>query len=177
MKNKKLFINNNLNRGKHMDSKAFFREIMFSRRGFLGYLGMATIGLLAGCGTPPTKYFFNPYVGKGIQPPEILHCFDTIGHKRGTYPFVLGGTCCCTPTPSLLEIYHEDGFLIEYTSVEELEKVYADKEIVLRHPEGWNCNNLCDQGPHVVFGGKCMVSPVVGTQNYENVVTGKKPTS
>lgn len=164
-------------KGDFMRTNASSGKTSFSRRRFLGYLGLTTIGMLAGCSTPPTQYFFSPYVGKNSQPPEVKYCFDTIGHKRGTYPFILGGTCCCTPTPQLLEIYHEDGFLLEYTSVEELEKLYADQGIVFRHEHGWACNNLCDQGPHVVFGGKCMVPPVVGTQNYENVAAGKKPVS
>ena len=144
-----------------------------SRRKFLTGIGLSVFGVVAGCSTPPTQYYFNPYLGKGGQPPEIKHCFDTIGHKRGTYPYILGGTCCCLPTEELLEQYHEDGFLLEYTSVAELEAVYAEKEILLSHAHGWACNNTCDDGPHVVFGGKCMVPPVVGTQNYENVAAGK----
>jgi hypothetical protein len=164
-------------KGHHMHRKSSSRKALVSRRGFLGCLGITTLGLLTGCsGTPYTKYYFNPYVAKDFHPPEVKYCFDTVGHKRGTYPFVLGGTCCCTPTAQLLETYHEDGFLLEYSSVEELEKVYADKGIVLRHENGWACNNMCDHGPHVVFGGHCMVAPVVGTQNYENVATGKQAT-
>lgn len=130
---------------------------------------------ITGCGgKKPTRHYFNPYVAKDIKGPEVLHCFDTVGHKRGTFPFILGGTCCCRPTRELLEMYQEDGFLQDYDLAGLLEE-YEKKGIVLEHDNGWPCNNQCKDGPHLIFGGKCMVPPTIGTQNYENVITGKKP--
>ena len=149
------------------------------RRQFLytatGFLTSTLYSLLTGCcGTTPTKYYFNPYVAKNIHPPEVVHCFSSIGHKRGTSPFILGGTCCCTPSRRLLRMYHEDGFLLDY-DLPNLIAEYEKRSIVLAHENGWQCNNQCESGPHVVFGGKCMVPPTIGTHNFENVITGKIP--
>ena len=137
------------------------------------YIALAVfISLAAGCGKP-TKFYFNPYVGKSANSPEVVHCFDTIGHKKGSFPLIFGGTCCCTPTDELMEQYHRDGYLLDYDT-EKLLKKYEARGIILKHENGWPCNNICKKGPHVVFGGKCMVPPTVGTQNFENVITGKR---
>jgi hypothetical protein len=132
-----------------------------------GALTSALFGFLSGC-AKPTQYYFNPYVAKNIAAPEIVHCFTTIGHKRGTFPFILGGTCVCTPTQELMEAYHSDGFVVDY-DLHRLIQEYERRDIVLEHENGWQCNNQCK------FGGKCMVSPTVATQNFENVATGKVP--
>ena len=148
-----------------------------NRRHFLKIITgtlVAGTSVIAGCSHKPTKYFVNPYVAKSLNPPEIKHCFTTIGHKPGTKPFIHGGTCCCTPTPELMEQYHADGFLLDM-DVDDLIAEYEQRGIILEHDDGWQCNNMCDSGPHLVFGGKCMVPPTIGTQNYENVIVGKKP--
>jgi hypothetical protein len=148
------------------------------RRQFLsvaaGSLISIIIGVTIGCAPKPTRFYFNPYVAKNTDAPEIVHCFTTIGHKRGTKPFIFGGTCVCTPTNELMEQYHEDGFLLDY-DLNKLIDEYKRRGIVLSHEHGWQCNNQCKKGPHLVFGGKCMVPPVLGTHNFENVITGTKP--
>jgi hypothetical protein len=139
-----------------------------------GALTSTLFAFLTGCAKKPTQYYLNPYVAKNIAAPEIVHCFTTIGHKKGTFPFILGGTCVCTPTQELVEVYHADGFLADY-DLRRLIAEYERRDIVLEHENGWQCNNQCKQGPHIVFGGKCMVSPTIATQNFENVATGKVP--
>ena len=61
--------------------------------------------LLSGCTTPEVKYVADS------APYTPLYCFDTVGHTPGAKPFILGGTCCCTPTKELMEKYHADGLL------------------------------------------------------------------
>ena len=73
-----------------------------------------------------------------------------------------------------MEAYHSDGFVADY-DLHRLIQEYEGRDIVLEHQNGWRCNNQCKQGPHIVFGGRCMVSPTVATQNFENVATGKMP--
>jgi hypothetical protein len=106
-----------------------------------GALTSALFGFLSGC-AKPTQYYFNPYVAKNIAAPEIVHCFTTIGHKRGTFPFILGGTCVCTPTQELMEAYHSDGFVVDY-DLHRLIQEYERRDIVLEHENGWQCNNQC----------------------------------
>ena len=128
-------------------------------------------GLLMGCAPKPTAFVFTPYSAKSLHPPEVKYCFDTIGHERGTYPFILGGTCCCTPSRELMDVYHDDGFLLEH-DLERLLAEYDKRGIVIEHENGRMCNNCCEKGPHVVFGGHCMVPPTPGTSNFERVAYG-----
>jgi len=37
-----------------------------------------------------------------------------------------------------------------------------------------DCNNLCEWGPHIVKGGKCMAPPTPGTNNFEEIRFGMK---
>jgi hypothetical protein len=50
---------------------------------------------------------------------------------------------------------------------------FADRGIKTG-PEHAGCNNRCESGPHVVFGGKCMAAPTPGTENYEQVSLGRR---
>ncbi|MDI6788898.1 MAG: hypothetical protein QME51_11050, partial [Planctomycetota bacterium] len=99
------------------------------------------------------------------------YCFDTIGHRAGTYPYILGGTCCCTPTSALLKQYQKDGFLINYT-FDSLIDEYKKLGIAYQSDKHRNCNNYCVDGPHIVNGGKCMVPPTPLTRNFIEVLTG-----
>lgn len=123
-----------------------------------------TLLILAGCAS------VGPYVAKKETPPPIKYCNDYTGHTKGSKPFILGGTCCCTPTQKLINAYHADRVCLDL-DLDGLIALYKEKGIktALDHQ---GCNNLCQWGPHVVKGGKCMVTPTPGTKNYEEVVTG-----
>jgi len=138
----------------------------------LAAVGLAAVTLAAttGCETPPA-----PYVPKPLRAPEVLYCNDTTGHKPGTKPWVMGGKCCCTPSEALMALLHRDGFCQGMTA-DQLRNLYESKGVALRGPGHESCNGLCKQGPHVVLGGKCMCPPVPGTDYYERVVTGRRPT-
>lgn len=127
----------------------------------------------------PSVYLIRPFaqtISGATEKKEdtsyvFKYCFDTIGHKQGTFPFILGGTCCCTPTEELLKQYQKDGFLANYT-LDQLIEEYHNRGIVLESDEHKNCNNDCIDGPHVVKGGKCMIPPTPFTQNFIEVATG-----
>ncbi len=105
-------------------------------------------------------------------PPPVVYCFDTVSHKPGAKPWILGGTCCRTPSGEVLADYKEHGHVAKDMTLEELTILYKEKGIktALDHR---GCNNMCEWGPHVVKGGKCMVPPTPMTQNYEEVFSGK----
>jgi len=124
------------------------------------------LGLLCGCATPPPAYV--PVRRDNIR---IVHCFDSVGHQPGSKPWIMGGTCCCTPTPELMQAYQRDGFCAGMTA-EELIEMYHTRDIVLAIDHMW-CNNLCQEGPHVTQGGRCMVPPTPGTRQFEGIVTGQ----
>jgi hypothetical protein len=138
-----------------------------SRRHLLKTLAAA--GLVGGCGPQ-----LGPYQAKAIAPPPIKNCFDTIGHQ-GFKPHVLGGTCYCNPLPAQIAIWQKDGHF-QGKSGDEIVQVYqaAGFKTLLDHQD---CNNLCEWGPHVVKGGKCMVPPTPLTDNYEEVAVGKWKTA
>jgi len=121
--------------------------------------------LLQGCIKPPP-----PYVPAYSQTLRQVHCFDGVPHQKGSKPWVLGGACCCTPTDTLMAEYHGDGICIG-SNTEDLIALYHEKGITLATAHD-GCNNLCEHGPHVVKGGKCMVPPRPGTRNYQEVITG-----
>lgn len=121
---------------------------------------------LCGCEAPP-----GPFVPKAAVAPEVVYCNDHTGHKAGSKPFVMGGCCCCTPTPELMPKLQADGFCAGMTA-EDLREEYAKVGIVLAGAGHERCNGLCEAGPHVVLGGKCMCPPTPGTEYAEQVVRG-----
>ena len=124
--------------------------------------------LLAGCVTAPKE---NPFVAD-TTPWAPVYCFDSVGHTPGAKPFILGGTCCCTPTKELMDLYHADGLLKEM-ELKDLILLYEEKNIKTARDHN-HCNNLCQWGPHLVKGGKCMVPPTPGSNNFEEVRRGIK---
>ena len=134
-----------------------FRQILF----------LPLLAGLAGCAAKE-----RPFEPKSAARPAPVYCFDAVGHTPGTKPFILGGTCCCTPTQALLDRYHADGLLLDMT-LEDLRHAYEERGIktALDHTA---CNNLCTWGPHVVKGGQCLVPPTPGTANFEEVRFGLK---
>lgn len=144
---------------------------MFSRRLSKGkpihvaFMALAVYAIGIGCAAPPP-----PYVPAYQAAVTQAHCFDGVPHQQGSRPWVLGGTCCCTPTDELMAAYHRDGFCTDLDT-EALIALYHERGVQLG-TDHHGCNNQCSQGPHVAKGGKCMVPPRPGTRNYQEVVTG-----
>ena len=103
----------------------------------------------------------------------LVHCHDGTGHIAGSVPWILGGTCCCTPTREMFEVHRAEKTVPEDMTYEAYMALYAGKGIQVG-PAHSGCNNRCEFGPHVVFGGKCMAAPTPGTANYEEVSIGHR---
>ncbi len=131
----------------------------------------AAAGLILVAGACAKKPRYILQVPSDIAP-EVVHCFDTVGHKPGAKPWILGGTCCCTPSEEVLADYKAHGHVAEDMTMEDLIALYEEKGIktALDHR---GCNNMCEWGPHVVKGGSCMVPPTPMTQNYQDVFSGQ----
>ena len=142
-----------------------FQQLKFSII-YRSALILILMAFVAGCG--PTEPSFE---AKSLDKPVPVHCFDAVGHTKGTYPYIFDGTCCCTPTPELMEQYHRDGFLLDM-EYEDLVRAYSDRGIQLKSESHHGCNNLCEHGPHITKGGKCMASPTPGTENFEEIRFG-----
>ncbi len=112
----------------------------------------------------------RPHVPKPGVAPKIKHCFDTVGHIPGAKPWLLGGDCCCTPSEQVVSDWQKNGYFVG-KSVSEIIDQYKAAGICLA-TDHVDCNNACEHGPHVVKGGKCMVPPTPGTENYEEVLYG-----
>ncbi len=130
--------------------------------------GCAAIMAATGC---EPKYRPLPYVSKAAMPQKPLVCHDAIGHIQGNKPWILGGNCCCTPTRENYELHVKQGTIDRSMSYEQYLARYKQRDIVtdLDHK---GCGNLCDHGPHVVLGGRCMATPTPGTAIYEQVTYG-----
>jgi len=129
------------------------------------------IAILVGC----TTTGINVMSKRSLEAPAIEYCHDGVGHKKGNAPWILGGKCCCTPTEERFRSYQEEGTVPEETTYDEFLQLFADKGILTDlNAEYRGCNCKADLGPHVVFGGKCMVTPTPGTLTFEEVTTGRK---
>ncbi|HUS45770.1 MAG TPA: hypothetical protein VM219_07035 [Phycisphaerae bacterium] len=128
----------------------------------------AAMAALAGCGP---AYKPLPYVPKPATAPEILCCHDGVGHVKGNEPWILGGTCCCTPTRENYNLHISQGTIPRSMSYEEYLALYKKRGIVtdLDHK---GCGNLCSHGLHVILGGKCMATPTPSAWMYECVTYG-----
>ena len=135
------------------------------------FVGLILSGLSIGCEAPPP-----PYVPKALHAPPVIHCNDYTGHKAGTRPWIMGGTCTCTPTQELMEQLNRDGFCTDMTA-DSLRARYVKAGIKLRGPGHMRCNGICQAGPHVILGGKCMCPPTPGTAYYERIIIGTGTTA
>ncbi len=112
---------------------------------------------------------------RDVTPPPVQYCHDGIGHIPGYKPWILGGRCCCTPTEEMFAVYMDEGTVPDTMTYGEFLSLFSDRGIITDLDvefRGSNCR--CEQGPHVVFGGNCMVTPTPGTLVYEEVTAGKR---
>jgi hypothetical protein len=132
-------------------------------------VALAACAVLAiGCGP---SYKPVPYIPKAALAPKPLACHDAVGHVQGNKPWILGGTCCCTPTPANYDLHASQGTIDKGMAYDAYLALYKQKGVVtdLDHR---TCGNVCRQGPHVLLGGKCMATPTPGTPMYERVTFG-----
>ena len=147
-----------------LDDKKEF-AVNFNKKVIYSSLIVAGLMIMSGCAVK--------YVPKPDTPPKFTYCFASVGHVKGAKPFIQGGTCCCTPTEGILADYKEHGFYPDDFTLDDLITTYKGLGIVT-DLDAKNTNNLDINGPHVVFGGKSMITPTPGTQNYEDVLFGKR---
>ncbi|MBM4017160.1 MAG: hypothetical protein FJ288_02350 [Planctomycetes bacterium] len=136
----------------------------------LAALAAAAAGALAAAGCQPA-YRPMPYMPKPLTAPQPLACHDAIGHITSNKPWVLGGTCCCTPTAANFAIHRNNGTVDKSMTYEAYLALFKEKGVVtdLDHK---GCGNVCTSGPHVLLGGKCMATPAPGTWMYERITYG-----
>lgn len=133
---------------------------------------LIAILVISSCAAPP-KFKMKPSI-----PPNVKYGIDPIGHIPGTSPWILGGTCCCTPTEKMFNIYKKEGTVATNMTYQQFLNLFKEKGIVTDLDLGYKgSNNRDDHGPHVVFGGKSMVTPTPGSDNYEEVISGKRKPS
>jgi len=132
---------------------------------------LVLIVVIWGCAAPPILDLKSNFA------PPVKYCIDPIGHINGAKPWILGGTCCCTPTVSMYEIYKKEGTVKADVSYGDFLNLFKKRGIVTDLDPGYKgSNNRDDHGPHVVFGGRSMVTPTPATDNYEEVISGIKRT-
>lgn len=102
-----------------------------------------------------------------VRKADGIICTDATGHHRSARPVLLGGTCACTPCVSVLSDYQSQG-LFAGLDVDGLIRWYREQG-VKTDLEHRGCNNLCEEGPHVAFGGRCQATPTPATVNFEQV--------
>ena len=125
-------------------------------------IGTASLMVSGGCAIEV------PYAPRPDAKPVPVYCFDSVGHMPGAKPFVLGGTCCCTPSEAVVGDYKQHGHVPQDMTLQQLIALY-ERDGIKTALDHYGCNNLCKWGPHVIKGGKCMAPPTPGTYNFEEV--------
>jgi len=125
--------------------------------------------LVAGCGVKVKPK-------RSLTAPPIVYCHDAIGHVKGNIPWILGGKCCCTPTEERFARYKQEGTVPDTMTYDEFLRLFKDKGIITDLDVDHRASNCAesDYGPHVVFGGRCMVTPTPGTRTFEEVTSGQR---
>ncbi len=144
-------------------ARATFSSV--SRRGLLGGFCGGLAALVSGCAPQ-----LGAFQAKATTAPPVKNCFDTLGHQAGYKPFVLAGNCYCNPLPAQIALWKKEG-QFEGKSDDEVVALYTARGVKTL-ADHRDCNNLCEWGPHVAKGGKCLVPPTPFTDNYEDVATG-----
>lgn len=153
-----------------------FRRIDIARapRRLVG-LAIALLLLPAGCAAPIDESWRSaPQLPYRSRPPHdsapFVHCNDRTGHRAGEIPWIFGGTCLCNPSLEGIRDLRAAGASASWT-VDTLSAYYRSLGVATVDDHR-DCNNLCEFGPHLRKGGRCLVPPTPGTLNYEEVVTG-----
>ena len=157
--------------GKRQNEKGK-RQNRFLFLPFTFYFLLFTFCFAAGCAQQRPYTRLDLFRVKDEAPEKVIYCNDCTGQVPGSIPFVLGGTCCCTPTQELIDAYHRDGLLLDY-DLGRLKQLYESLGIQIMDGQHHDCNNQCPWGPHILQGGKCMVPPTPGTRHYEEIITGR----
>lgn len=131
-------------------------------------LTITSVLIIISCASPN----FTP---RSLESPELAYCNDATGHVEGNKPFPMEGKCTCTPDEEHFVQLKKEGSIDREISFEDFQDMYEAQGIVsdLNHDHKGD-NNMCELGPHVVFGGNCMATPTPGTLNYERVVSGNE---
>ena len=124
---------------------------------------------LSGCGPKV------PTTPRVVAIPPVAFCHDAIGHIAGNKPWIMGGNCCCTPSEERFAGYQREGTVPADMTYPSFLQLFKDRGIITDLDADYRGCNCLDKeyGPHVVFGGRCMVTPTPGTRVYEDVTAGK----
>jgi len=88
---------------------------------------------------------------------EPKYCFDGSPIIPGAKPFIFGGCDLSMPRDddqALIDAYKRHGIVWK------------------NHGCLGDCNGLCQNGPHVAFGGNCLTPPTPGTKEYNDIILG-----
>jgi hypothetical protein len=96
-------------------------------------------------------------------------CFRGVDHIDGTRSVLLGGSCFCPPTEATLEAWRRAGDFAE-TSLDDIEGAFRTAGYRLPSDGHRACGNLCAAGPHVLSGGRCLVTPIPGTPSHRDTL-------
>ncbi len=105
-----------------------------------------------------------------IQRP-IVHPNDVTGPIIGTYPYILGGTCVCTPTADVLASYQAGGYLQGWLLDDLLDLYRAERIVFAPLPASSETTKTYH---HILRpGGRLLFTPVPGSAGFETSTYGE----
>lgn len=123
------------------------------------------VGLQGGAHDAAFRYIPLVSEGVGYQPPfwaaggDVSYCSDSYDRDQPHVPFILGGTCCCTPTYDRLREAQQQG-LVPGLDLAHLMDLYRQEGILIEGKDDG------EPGLHVLEGGNWLYSPIPGTVGF-----------
>jgi len=119
----------------------------------------------------------GPWEREGITTREavarpVAHPNDVTGPVAGTFPYILGGTCVCTPSPEVLATYHAGGYLLDF-NLEDLLDLYRAEGIVF-DPLPYSLETAATWS-HLLRGGRLLQAPIPGSAGFEELTYFSAP--
>ena len=121
--------------------------------------------ILAGCGTVSIWR----HKTKSMTPPPAVGCVNDSCHPD-VQPFILGGPDFSPPTVVAIARWQQAGHFPGQSAVQ-IQNLYKTHGFEW-YPDDNRCNCMCRETLHVIDGGKCLETPIPGTDLYERLHVG-----
>jgi hypothetical protein len=100
---------------------------------------------------------------------RCIHSNDHVAPRKGSFPYILGGTCVARPTQKVLAAYQAGGFL-RGLSVRDLEDLYRMEGIQFAPGPNSEGKWSHDSYRHILMGGKVLRTPHPYTVGYKQLM-------
>ncbi|MCA9296674.1 MAG: hypothetical protein KC983_09150 [Phycisphaerales bacterium] len=145
------------------------------RLGSPANVAMTLADVAPGSSGDPRVYYVRLFDGNGEQPAWLtrtnpIYGNDVTGVRPGDFPWILGGHDVSTPSREVLDAYHANGFLLDWT-LSDLRDAYEAEGILM----GAGAEDRMDvpRNPsyrHILEGGLGLFTPAAHSAGYKRLM-------